>query len=182
MKVSTRIAELEALLFIHGEPLAIKRISALFKTDEESVREAIRALQARGEEERSGLTLIEHDGALQLVTKPVFGKIAEAIVKEELQEALTPAATETLAIVIYGVSLPRSTIDYIRGVNSSFILRMLLLRGLVERSVDAARANVYRYAPSFELLRHLGISRVEELSEFGRLHDLVVKIGTPHAA
>lgn len=179
MTTPTRAAELEALLFVHGEPLSLKKIFVMLHADEAAVRQAIQELQNRCEEAGSGLALIEHDGALQLVTKPAFAHIGEAIIKEELQEALSPAALETLAIIIYGGSVPRSTIDYIRGVNSSFILRMLLLRGLIERSADESRTNVYRYAASFELLRHIGVSRTNELPDFERLHTLITKFGAP---
>jgi len=69
----------------------------------------------------------------------------------------------------------RSEIDYIRGVNSSYILRNMVMRGLVERiSIPNNRSFVYR--PTFELLAYLGISCVEELPNYGLVNKQIEQI------
>lgn len=164
---------IEALLFIYGEPMEVKRIAKAVGTSEAAVKEALTALKADYENENRGLTLVVHDGRVELVTKPEHGQLFESLMKEELHENLTPAALETLAVIAYAGPVPRSMIDYIRGVNSSFILRALLLRGLVERDPDPHRSNTYLYRPSFTFLRHLGISKTEELPEEAKFRGLV---------
>jgi len=43
----------------------------------------------------------------------------------------------------------------------------------VERTSDPKHGNAYLYRPSFEFLRHLGISRTEDLPEYKKFSDLV---------
>lgn len=169
------LAKIEALLFAYGEPLEVKRIAQTLKSDEETVTQAIHEIQKNCGEDGRGLTLIFHDGKAQLATRPEFAGVLDKLVREELREELTPAALETLAIVSYAGPLLRSGIDYIRGVNSSFILRSLLLRGLIERVPDPAHPNAYRYSASFDFLKHLGLSRAEDLPEYQSLREIVQK-------
>lgn len=175
------LAELEALLFIHGEPLEIKKIARLlssrgFSADEAVVNEALKELQENYQSENRGLVLIFSGDKAELATKPEFGELLGELVKEELSDDLTPASLETLAIITYGGPASRSIIDYVRGVNSSFILRALLLRGLIERLNDSDRAHGYVYQASFETLKHLGLSRVEELPEYNKFKETIEKL------
>lgn len=110
---------------------------------------------------------------IQLATKPDFQKLGEKIIKEEIKENLTPATLETLSIVAYNGPIARSTIDYLRGVNSGYILRNLLVRGLIERYPDPQRPYVFLYNVSFDFLKHLGLAKQEELPEYQKYKDLV---------
>lgn len=163
-------AVLEAILFVYGEPLEIKRIAKLLKTDEATVKDAIKNLEQEYLTEGRGLKLIFSDppagGKIQLATKPDFAILLEDFIKEEFKETLTPAALETLSLIAYLGPVSRAQVDYYRGVNSSFIVRSLLIRGLIERKTDSKRANAYLYEPSFDLLKYLGISKVEDMPEY----------------
>ncbi len=168
-----KIAELEALLFIHGEPLSVKKIAPILELKIEEAKEVVEELKKRLESDERGLALVSDEERVQLTTKPQFGKILEKFIKEELSEDLTPASLEALAIVVYFAPISRSRLEYLRGVNSIFILRSLLLRGLVERYPDPARPNAFLYKPTFDLLKHLGLKNREELPEFGKFQDLL---------
>jgi segregation and condensation protein B len=170
-----KLSELEALLFIHGEPLPKKRIAAILEISEEEADASLAALEERLALPGRGLVLIKDNEKVQLVTHPRFHKILEGFVKEQLSDDLTPAALETLAIIAYFGPISRARIEYQRGVNSSFILRSLLLRGLVERIPDPAVKNSYLYGPSLDLLKHLGISKKEDLPEFQKFRELLVQ-------
>jgi len=177
------IGALEALLFTYGEPMEVIRIAKILSSNDsaetltaETIFELGATLADELANEGRGLALLRDGEKLQLVTKPEMKPIIEGIIKEELVEALTPAALETIAIIAYAGTAPRSTVDYIRGVNSSFIIRNLLLRGLLERIPDPKRANAYLYQPSFDLLRHLGISKREDLPNFAKFQGLVAQL------
>ncbi len=170
-------AKIEALLFIYGEPMDVKRIAGILGVKAEEVKTA--AEQLRTQLAGRGLALMENDGKYQLVTGPDHSTLLETVMKSELSENLTPAALETLSIVAYSGPISRAEIDYVRGVNSSFILRALSLRGLVEREVDPKRASAYVYKPSFDLLRHLGVSRPEDLPEYEKFRALAMKVKSP---
>ncbi|OGM90620.1 hypothetical protein A3A20_00685 [Candidatus Wolfebacteria bacterium RIFCSPLOWO2_01_FULL_45_19] len=95
------------------------------------------------------------------------------MVEEEFQEDLTAAATETLSVVAYAGPISRAQIEYIRGVNSSFILRSLMMRGLIERNSDPKRQNVYLYTASFELLKKLGLDSAAKLPDYAKYRALI---------
>lgn len=173
---------LEALLFIYGEPIDIKKAAKMLDVEPAAVKAAAQQLQTRLASEQSGLALLEHEGALQLTTRSEFGGLLQTVLKAELHEALSSASLETLSIITYAGPVSRAEIDYIRGVNSSFTLRALLLRGLIARENDPARANAYRYSPSVELLRHLGITTAADLPEYERFRTLVTAMRAPAPA
>ncbi|NCN94901.1 SMC-Scp complex subunit ScpB [Candidatus Wolfebacteria bacterium] len=174
-------AEIEAFLFVYGEPLEVKKISKMLsrplsggqakgeKVSEAEVKEAVSELQKKYSE-GGGLNLIFSDSPagqkVQLATKSEFAPLMEEFIKDEFKEDLTPASLETLSLIAYLGPISRAQIDYYRGVNSSFILRNLLMRGLVERYTDPQRANVYFYQASFDLMKYLGISKMEDLPEY----------------
>jgi segregation and condensation protein B len=90
----------------------------------------------------------------------------EKLKKEELRGDIGKAGAETLAIILYRGPLSRIEIDRIRGVNSTFILRNLLVRGLIERRDHPTDSRSFTYAITPTLLNHLGISHREALPEF----------------
>lgn len=165
-------AAIEAVLFAYGEPLGIKKIAKLLKTSEEKVKGGLDELAKDLEQENRGLKLVLNGSEVQLATKPEFISFLENFIKEEFKENLTPASLETLSLIAYFGPISRAQIDYYRGVNSSFILRSLLLRGLVDRRPDPQKSNVYLYETSFDLLKYLGISKVEELPEYEKFRTM----------
>ena len=76
---------------------------------------------------------------------------------------------------MYGAGVTRGMIDYIRGVNSSFILRSLMVRGLVERVPDARDRKRFMYLPTIELLTNLGVADAKSLPEYERINGELTK-------
>ena len=72
-------------------------------------------------------------------------------------------------IIAYKGPLARIEIDYIRGVNSAFVLRNLTMRGLVERIENPKDARSWLYRVSFEFLKYLGLRSIEELPHYMEL-------------
>ena len=185
-KFGNLVAAIEAVLFVYGEPLEIKRVAKILQKrgitrndtrNDAEIKEAdikigLEELQQQYQSEDRGLRLIFSDNQVQLVTKPRFVPLLENFVKEEFKENLTPAPLETLSLIAYLGPVSRTEIDYYRGVNSSFILRSLLLRGLIDRFPDPQKGNVFLYQPSFDLLKYLGLSKIEELPEYKKFKGL----------
>ena len=159
-------AKIEAVLFIHGEPMKMKRLTSLLKVNDVQVEEALNALKEKLNSEDRGLDLMKNKDEVQLVTDVQLTDIVEKLTKEELDTKLTPAALETLSIIAYLGPCPRALIDYIRGVNSAFMLRILMVRGLVERREDGEKTGGYAYQTTFDFLKHMGVSTPEELPEY----------------
>lgn len=113
---------------------------------------------------------MENSGKYLLATKPEHSVLVEKFVTEDLKEELTPAALETLSIVSYFGPVTRAQIDFLRGVNSSFILRSLLIRGLIERKT--AKGLAFEYEVSFEFLKYMGIDHVSKMPKYDEYQKL----------
>lgn len=160
----TNEQKLETLLFWKGEPMSLDKISKILDIPKNDVEVALENL--KNSLGGRGVTLVQKEDEVMLGTIPEASSMIEEITKEELSRDLGKAALETLAIVLYEGPVSRATIDYVRGVNSSFILRNLSIRGLVERVQNPNDARAYLYKPTFQLLSFLGISNISELPNF----------------
>ena len=156
--------KLEAILFWKGEPMSIKKLSQILAVSEEEIKAAIENLKIKLE--GRGISLIEKEDEVMIVTSGEASELIQTLTKEELSKDLGKASLETLSIILYQGPVKRSEIDYIRGVNSQFILRNLLIRGLIEKISDPKDARTFVYKPSFELLAHLNIKNIEDLPEY----------------
>jgi segregation and condensation protein B len=167
------IASLEALLFIHGEPISYKKVESVLKLEREDCEAVIDMLKKRLEDDHRGLQLVVGNEKVQLATKPEFNTILESFVREELSEDLTPASLEALAIISYLGPISRARIEYLRGVNSLVILRSLMIRGLVERIPDPQHTANFLYQTTFNLMKQLGLQSRDDLPEFEKFQDLL---------
>jgi len=160
-------AKIEAILFWKAEPISFKKLAALLNEKPEAVKVALIELEAalKGR----GLTLVQTDEEVMLGTAKELSPLIEQLTKEELARDLGKAGLETLSIVLYQGPISRADIDYIRGVNSQFILRNLLIRGMVERVDNPKDARSYLYKSTLQLLSHLGVSKITDLPEYEKV-------------
>lgn len=153
--------KIEAVLYFKGEPVSKSALSRLLSASEEKIENGIyklrRSLSGRG------VTIVENQGRISLGTSPEVSNFIERLSKEDVEKDLTKASLETLSIILYQGPLERSEIDFIRGVNSTFILRSLLIRGLIDRKPSSVDRRTYVYQPSGKLLEHLGVTKIDEL-------------------
>lgn len=157
------------MLFISGEPMSFKKISKYTGIDGEELKMAAENLSRKYSEQGSGLRLLVKDGEAQMVTAAENSKVVESYMKAEIEGELSRAALEVLSVVAYRGPIPRSKIEDIRGVNCSFTLRHLLIRGLIERIDNPADARTYLYRISFDFLKKLGVEKVENLPKYDEL-------------
>jgi segregation and condensation protein B len=157
-------AQIEAVLFWKGESMAVTKLATILEKTEEEIREALTTLEQNLT--NRGLQLIHKENEVLLGTHAEMGTIIETLTKEELIRDLGKAGLETLSIILYRGPVARRDIDYIRGVNSNFILRNLLIRGLVEKVQSPTDQRSFIYKPTFQLLSYLGISKLEDLPEY----------------
>ncbi|MEN9649528.1 MAG: segregation and condensation protein segregation and condensation protein [Candidatus Parcubacteria bacterium] len=169
--------KIEAILFWKGEPTTIKELSKFLGFNEQSIIDALKDLEESLK--HRGIVLQQkgtgHDIEVQLGTSAAASALIEQITKDELSKDLGKAALETLAIILYKGPLKRSEIDYIRGVNSTFIIRNLLIRGLIEKQPSPGDQRTMVYSSSFELLSHLGVAKVEDLPDFASVQEEIKK-------
>ncbi len=157
--------KIEAYLFWKGEPVTLKNLSKVLDTDTDTIEKGLEILRQKTEQD-SGIVLVQYDDMLTLGTHIEVNDFIETMIKEDLQKELGKSALETLAIILYQGPIKRADIDYVRGVNSQFILRNLLIRGLITRVDDPSDERAFLYKPSLELLAFLGITHISELPDF----------------
>ena len=174
-------AKIEAVLFWKAEPVAISKLAKIFAVTPEEIKASLVALEVvlKGR----GVSLLHKDDEVALRTSPEASSLIKDLTKEELTRDLGKAGLETLSIVLYQGPISRREIDYVRGVNSNFILRNLLVRGLVEKIENPKDQRSFLYRPSFDLLSYLGISRTDDLPEYANVKkELEVFAAAPVAA
>ena len=158
--------QIEGILFYKAAPMRKSALCKLFDVQPEVLAEALHNLSKRLE---SGATrLSQTDTEVELVTSPELDTLIESVRKDEMKRDIGKAGAETLAVILYKGPVSRAEIDRIRGVNSTFILRNLLIRGLVEREIVRNSA-VFSITPA--LLSHLGVTNKTELQNYAAVLD-----------
>lgn len=157
--------KIEAILFFKNESVSMKELSKILEVSLDEIKNSIKNIDEAYK--NRGIVLVNDGESVSLGTHPDASQMISELQKEELSRELGRAGLETLSIVLYKGPVSRKEIDYIRGVNSGFIIRNLLIRGLVERTDSGVGERSYSYKPTLELLRHLGVKQKEDLPEFG---------------
>lgn len=160
---------IEALLFLSGKPMDIGSLSKILGSDKKTISKALNELEDALE--GRGIRLLRKDDGVALGTSGDSSKYCDDFLKEEVNRSLGRAGLETLAIILYkgtanGEGVSRSDIDNIRGVNSTFTLRSLLIRGLIERKQDVQNKRSYLYTPTLKLFQYLNIKNEKELPDY----------------
>ncbi len=155
---------LEAILFASGRPLGLRKLSEITEASTEEVESALEELSQRLEAS-SGIMLQEYGHNFELVTKPNAAEAVKKVVKDDEQGELTRASLEALTILAYRGPMTRPELEQVRGIQSTMILRNLMIRGLVEQK-DDERLGQPTYAVTFDFLKHLGLSSVKDLPDY----------------
>ncbi len=161
-------SQIESVLLFRNEPVTVAELTKLLGVSATEVKAALNNLQDFYKER--GIVMVSTGEEWGLGTQPENSSLIETLQKEDFSRELGRAGLETLAVVLYRGPVSRREIDQIRGVNSGFILRTLLIRGLVERtdpSTALGAGRSYVYQPTLKLFQHLGLRKKEELPEFG---------------
>jgi segregation and condensation protein B len=158
---------LEALLFTASRPFKAKELAKILELEEADIKLSLDVLAK--DRQNSGIVLLENRGEYQLSTNSSFSTQVKNFLNAELREKLTDATVEVLAIIAYRQPISKAEIEAIRGVNSQYSLRHLLMRGLIEKINNPADARSFLYQTTTEFLMHMGLTTVKELPEFEKL-------------
>ena len=163
--------QIEALLFYENKPLSFRRIATLLSLTPKEVRAQCEAMLPFYE--GRGIQLVLSEDKALLTVAPRMESFLEQLGEEERGRELSKQAMETLAIILYKGKVRRHDIDFIRGVNSTFILRNLLLRGLIEKE-SSKQGNLYKASPA--LFAKLGIAHAGELPHYEEVRAEVERV------
>lgn len=163
--------QIEALLFATATPQSLKSLATRFETSVFDIQKVLAEL----EESLSNraIMLVQDGQEVTLVTRPEYSGLIETIRKEELSKELSKASAETLSAIAYSPGISKVQIEFIRGVNVSYSLRSLSMRGLIE-SRGAGRS--IGYYPTLQMLEYFGVSRVEDLPQYSETSLKIAKL------
>lgn len=155
------------LLFYEADALTVLEISEILNLKEEDVLNSLDEIKKEYSDSTKSILMLSQNGSYQLV---VSGTVRDSIIARDVRERegeLSRAALETLTCILYLGSASKNQIDYIRGVQSSYMLRTLSSRGLIARSGKSGRDSVY--IPTIETLRFMGLSKVEDMPDYEKI-------------
>ena len=163
-------AVIESLLFVAGDGLALSHITEILEIDEDEVKVHVDKLKAFYEENNRGLEIAEYDGYVQLKTPEEHFIYVTKLAESKRKQPLSPAALEALSIVAYHQPVTRSSVEFIRGVNSDGPMSRLVERGLIEESgrLDAPGRPIL-YSTTKEFLRSFGLNSLSDLPDIDDL-------------
>lgn len=162
----SKIAEMEALLFVAGEDgLTVRQIADLLSLPPTGVIQSLEKLAQKYEQDQdSCMALLETASTYKLVTKSQYVELLREYSKSPMNQSLSRAALETLSIIAYKQPITRIEVDDIRGVNSSGAISKLLSFELIRedgKKEVIGRPNLYVTTDYF--LDYMGINHLDEL-------------------
>ena len=172
----------ESIMFIFGDPIDVRLVSAAVGVSKEEALECFRELAADYEARNSGIRVRETNGRFGFVTHAENYDYIRAVTTPARERRLSQAALETLAIVAYKQPVTKSEIDSIRGIKSDRVIEGLILKELVE---DRGRSNAVGrptlYGTTAKFLEYFDLKDLGELPELDdeELEDAIRSFGEP---
>ena len=155
----------EAILFASDAPLSPGEIARADEVlDEDGVEEALAVLKAEYDDSGRAFELREVADGVQLMTRPEFAPYLERFDTVPRSTRLSGPALEALAIVAYRQPISRIEVEYVRGVNSTGVIRTLLDRELIAavgRGEGVGRPILLGTTSKF--MEHFGFPSMEDL-------------------
>ncbi len=179
----TKEAALEAMLFASGESVPVKRLSEVLELTEGKTIKLLEELKKKYDDDvKCGIRLVRLEDSYQLSSKKEYYEAIRDLTERKRRASLSNAGLEVLSIVAYNQPITRSTIEFIRGVNSDGALNNLVAAGLVEEvgRLDAPGRPML-FGTSEEFLRCFDLSSISELPDidleynFGELNQEIME-------
>lgn len=123
---------IEALLFVSTDPVSSEEIERVVGISERTVIELIEELANEYDQGGRGIQMRKIGKGYIIATRPEFAEYIRELYHPKVQQRLTQAALETLAIIAYKQPITRSEIEDIRGVKVEKALITLQKRGLIQ--------------------------------------------------
>lgn len=160
-------AKLQAMLFASGESVPVKRLAEVLELSENKTYSYLESLKQKYDDDPScGIRLVQLEDSYQLSTKREYYECIRSLTEKKRKASLTNAGLEVLSVVAYNQPITRSSIEFIRGVNSDGALNNLIAAGLVEEvgRLDAPGRPIL-FGTGEEFLRCFNLSSIADLPD-----------------
>lgn len=156
---------IEGLLYVQGDlGLTIEQVSNILEITNEESKQLILSLKQDYIDQDRGLRINYLGNSFKLTTKEEHKEYYKKLLENPKNNTLSNAALETLAIIAYNEPLTRGEIDEIRGVDSVYVVRRLLAKGLIKECGKSEKpGHPTLYKTTNEFLDYFGLSSIKEL-------------------
>lgn len=164
MNMNEKAAAVEAIVFASGSPVELNRLKSVLELKDSETEKIVENLKNKFNNDESGISLLELDGALQFSINTVFIKEVRTVLELNKNTPLSNAAMEVLSLVAYNEPVTRAYIEQVRGVDCGGVISTLMQKALIEergRLELPGRPLVYGTTKNF--LRCFGIKDISEL-------------------
>jgi segregation and condensation protein B len=156
---------LEGLLYVQGDlGLTIEQVSEILEITPDEAKELVLSLKQDYIDQDRGLRINYLGNSFKLTTKEEHKEYFKKLLTTSRNNTLSNQALETLAIIAYNEPLTRIDVDDIRGVDSTYVMRRLLAKGLIK---ECGRKDIpghpILYKTTDEFLDYFGLSSKEDL-------------------
>jgi len=157
---------IEGLLFVVGdEGLTLIDLCSIIGVSDDIILNSLNELIKDYESSDRGIRIELFGESYKLVTKKEYKDYLKKLVPDE-EDLLTQSNLETLAIIAYNQPITRIHIDEIRGVNSSHVVRKLLMRDLIcEKGRSDLPGRPILYGTTDFFLDYFGINSLDQLPQ-----------------
>jgi segregation and condensation protein B len=164
---------LEAILFLAGDAVEVKEMAEKLGVSKEEILKAVeKLLQKYGG--GSGIQILSFNGKLQFSSNAAYAPQIEVVLNPIKERELSRAMLEVAAIIAYKQPITRLEIEEIRGVNSEYVIMMLLRHNLIQ--VVGRKNTVGKpllYATTDKFLKRFQLSSLEDLPDFDEVMERI---------
>jgi len=156
---------IEGLLYVQGDQgLTVEQTALILNIGREEAKELILSLKQDYIDADRGLRINFLGNSYKLTTKEEHKAYFRKLLESPQNNVLSNSALETLAIIAYNEPITRGEIDEMRGVDSIYVIRRLLARGLIKESGRSEKpGHPILYKTTDEFLDYFGLANKEDL-------------------
>ena len=168
-KAKTKVALIEAALYVTGKPLDLKTLGSVVGVgSEDKLRELARYLKAKYGADGSCLEVLElSDGRFVMQLKPQYVRQVKRLATRQL---LTPGPMKTLSFIAYRQPVTQSHLAKVRGNLAYSHVKQLREIGLIAEE-RLGRTKILRTTPNFADYFNLSHEPQAQKKQLERLFD-----------
>ena len=167
------IAVLEGLLYVQGDlGLTLEQVMDILEVDSETAKRLIYELMQNYDNDNRGLRINFLGNTFKLTTKEEHKEYYQKLITDSKTQVLSNSALEVLAIIAYNEPITRIEVDKLRGVDSAYLVRRLLAKGLIKecgKSDLPGKPTLYKTTDEF--LDYFGLASIKDLPKIEILNE-----------
>ena len=169
MEDRTIYNQIECMLFVAGDPVAITEIARVLDCPLAVARNTLADMERAYRDQERGIQLLVTDNTAQLVSNRNYIEEVKKLLNPDETKSVSQSLLESLAVIAYRQPVTRSDVERVRGVRCDYAVTQLLRLGLI---VEVGRKDVVGHPTLFattdRFLRQFGIHSVDEMPDFTR--------------